>query len=294
FIGKEKYDVLIAYMHGAPVKVLSGCPDKGAKRIAWLHNGDVQKALFFDFWLSEKKAFRAYDSFHAIAAVADSVRSAFEEYTGIRGKTHTVYNTNDFKKIEQMAASGHSFPQGRGLEICAAGKLAEQKGFDRLIGAAAKLREEGYSFHVSIMGTGAEDYKEQLIKMIRDLKAEGYVELMGFQSNPFAIMAASDLYVLSSRWEGLATVLTEALIVGTPIVATDVSGTKEVLGENSEYGLVMPNSEEGIYEGIKRFLDDPGLLEQYRKKASERAEFFRPEKTVAQAEKLIDAVIGQD
>ena len=294
FIGKEKYDVLIAYMHGAPVKVLSGCPDKTTKKIAWLHNGDVQRALFFDFWLSKKKAFQAYDSFHAIAGVADSVTKAFEDYTGIRGKTHTIYNTNDFANVKQMAGLGHSFPQGRGMEICATGKLAEQKGFDRLISAVSRLHKEGYSLHVSIMGTGAENYKEQLVNLIKDLDAEKYVELLGYQSNPFAIMAASDLFVLSSRWEGLATVLTEAMIVGTPIVATDVSGTKEVLGENGEYGLVVPSSEDGIYEGIKRFLDDPQLLKHYREKSKERAEFFRPEKTVAQAEALIDMVTEQE
>ena len=294
FIGNRKFDVLIAYMQGAPVKVISGCPDKKKKKIAWLHNSDPVKSLSFGFWLTRKSAFRAYDSYNAIAGVSERVTKTFETYTGIQGKFYTIYNTNDVEKILQLSKQEVPPRVGDAIEICAAGRLDPLKGFDRLIVVAKRLHEEGYSFHVSIMGAGEGSHKDLLVKLISDNHAEEYVKLLGFISNPYAIMATSDLFVLSSRSEGLATVLTEAMIVGTPIVATDVSGTKEVLGENGEYGLVVPSSEDGIYEGIKRFLDDPQLLKHYREKSKERAEFFRPEKTVAQAEALIDMVTEQE
>ncbi len=293
FIGRRKYDLLIAYMHGAPVKVVSGCTDKKTKRVAWLHYGNPSKGSFFSFWMSKKTAFRAYDSCDAIVGVAKSVSMAFEQFTGIHDNLYTIYNTNNSEIIEVMANQSSYSNRSSQFEICTAGRLVPQKGYDRLISAAAKLYKDGYSFHISIMGTGSESYQNKLQGLIEKCEAEDYIELIGFQSNPYAIMASSDLYVLSSREEGLATVLTEALFTGIPIVATDVSGTREVLGENSEYGLVVPNSEEGIYEGLKRLLDDPELLAHYKGKSKERASFFASEKTVAQTEELLDSVLKQ-
>ena len=101
-------------------------------------------------------------------------------------------------------------------------------------------------------------------------------------------MAAADLYVCSSRREGFSTAVTEALIVGTPVVSTDCSGARELLGDNDEYGLVVENSEEGVYQGMKRMLSNPPLLAHYKEKAKERGAFFHKEKTVRAVEDMLD------
>lgn len=293
FIGSDKYDVLIAYMHGSPVKVISGCKDKKVRKIAWLHNENIEKGVFFKCWYTKKMAFRVYDCFDAIVGVARTVTEKFAVYTGIHGKLHTVYNTNDSNRILKMAQEKANIIHNNGmLEICTAGRLVPQKGYDRLISVAKKLHEEGFGFHISILGTGSDSYKEFLQSLIQNCEAGDYISLLGFQQNPYAIMAQSDLYVLSSRGEGLATVLTEALFIGLPIVATDVSGTREVLGDNNEYGIVVENSEEGIYHGLKRILQDTKLLKYYKERSKERATFFETAKTVKQAEDLIDYIIN--
>jgi glycosyltransferase involved in cell wall biosynthesis len=178
------------------------------------------------------------------------------------------------------------------VRICTAGRLVSEKGYDRLIAASKRLHEENYHFSISIMGMGADSYRKILERLIQSNEASSYIHMLGFQKNPYAIMKNSDVYVLSSREEGLATVLTEALFMELPIVATDVSGTKEVLGNHDEYGIVVDNSEEGIYQGLKRILENPKLLQYYKGKSKERAAFFAPEKTVKQAETLIDKVVG--
>ena len=71
-----------------------------------------------------------------------------------------------------------------------------------------------------------------------------------------------------------------------------MSGAREILGENNEYGLVVENSEDGIYKGIKEMLSDPDKLEYYRVKAKERSSFFATENTVAQAQKLFDEIMN--
>ena len=84
--------------------------------------------------------------------------------------------------------------------------------------------------------------------------------------------------------------MTEALIVGTPVVSTDCSGARELLGEHNEYGLVVENSEEGIYQGMKKMLSDPTLLAHYRQQAILRGKRFSREETVQAVERMLDSL----
>ena len=78
--------------------------------------------------------------------------------------------------------------------------------------------------------------------------------------------------------------------MGTPVVSTDCSGARELLGEHDEYGIVVENSEEGIYQGMKRMLSDPELLAHYKKQAKLRGSFFSRTETVRAVEELLDSL----
>ena len=80
---------------------------------------------------------------------------------------------------------------------------------------------------------------------------ESTVTLLGYQTNPYKYVAGCDLFVCSSYAEGFSTAATEALIVGTTVCTVEVSGMKEMLGENNEYGIVTENSEEGCTKESK-------------------------------------------
>lgn len=99
-------------------------------------------------------------------------------------------------------------------------------------------------------------------------------------------MKNADLYVCSSRREGFSTAVTEALIVGTPVVSTNCSGAYELLGDNNEYGIVTENDEDALYEGIKKILTEENLLQHYRKQAKIRGQRFSTEKTVKAVEDM--------
>ena len=90
--------------------------------------------------------------------------------------------------------------------------------------------------------------------------------------------------------EGFSTAATEALIVGTPVVTVEVSGMKEMLGENNEYGIVTENDEQALYEGIKKMLTTPGMLEDYAKRAEERGKYFSTENTVKAVENMLESL----
>lgn len=293
YIGKNDYDIIVAYMHGAPTKVVSGCKKSDVKKVTWLHFGNPHEGSFFSYWKNESMAINAYASMDVLVGVSQSVSNAFSDYTHINDKSVTLYNTNDTERILKMAECEVEFDKD--IEkplICTSGRLSNQKGFDRLINAAASLHNDGFDFKLIIMGSGPEE--KNLSELLRKHNADEYICLSGFCENPYNIMSKSDFYISSSREEGLATVLTEALTLGLPVVSTDVSGAKEVLGENNEFGLVVENSEKGIYDGLKEFLTNSDKLNYYRSVAKKRAELFDTEHTVSKTEEFFESLVEKD
>ena len=116
---------------------------------------------------------------------------------------------------------------------------------------------------------------------------DGQLTLLGYQTNPYKYVKNCDLFVCGSYAEGFSTAATEALIVGTPVCTVEVSGMKEMLGENNEYGIVTENSENALYQGIKMLLDNPDLLAHYKKQAEVRGKEFSTEKTVNAVEDML-------
>ncbi|MPN57198.1 N-acetylgalactosamine-N,N'-diacetylbacillosaminyl-diphospho-undecaprenol 4-alpha-N-acetylgalactosaminyltransferase [bioreactor metagenome] len=128
-------------------------------------------------------------------------------------------------------------------------------------------------------------------KRIKELGVESTFKLLGFHKNPYKFVSKSDLYVCSSFREGFSTAVTEALVLGIPVVSTNCSGANELLGENNEFGIVTENSTEGLYEGIREMLRNPAKLSHYKMQAKARGALFSKEKTVKAVENLFDSLL---
>lgn len=139
--------------------------------------------------------------------------------------------------------------------------------------------------HLYALGVGP--LRDELERYRVENHLERKITLLGYQTNPYKYVSKCDLFVCASYAEGFSTAATEALIVGTPVCTVEVSGMKEMLGENNEYGLVVENNEEALYQGIKKLLDAPELLKHYKKKAAERGKMFSTEKTVRAVEEML-------
>lgn len=285
----EDYDVVIAYMHGAPTKVL--WEYKKAPKLAWLHC-DMEHSSLLKFF-SQKQVVSCFGSFDRIVGVSKSVCDSFSKLYGLGDKLVTVYNTNDTQKIKVLSEkpvldleNWRMFP---GLKLITVGRLHPQKGYDRLINICERLRIDGENYRLLILGIGSEE--DKLKQLVKEKDLMDYVIFGGYHNNPYPYIKAADLFVCSSRYEGLSTVMSETIILGTPIITTDVSGAKEVLGEKNEYGLVVDNDEDALYDGLKKLLNNPEMLMNYREKASERAAFFETRHTVHAVEELIEEVL---
>jgi glycosyltransferase involved in cell wall biosynthesis len=157
-----------------------------------------------------------------------------------RDRVKVIYNPTlngrFFEKAEEPVR--HSwFSPDQPPVILGVGRLVIEKGFDVLIQAFARVRQQRPA-KLMILGEG--DQRPVLEALSRELGVDEDVCLAGYQENPYAYMARANVFVLSSRYEGFCLALVEALALGLPIVSTDCeSGPREVL-RDGQYGALVP------------------------------------------------------
>ena len=274
---RDDYDIEVAYLECGPTKFLAHSTNKKARKIAWVHCDLKRKEGMAAQAEKLKGYYRRYDK---VVCVAGTVKESFDAIFGGAAESVVLYNVNDEADVLAKAVE-FEVPAMDVPVIAAVGRLSHEKGVDRLLEACARLKAGGTAFHLRIVGDGPE--RQKLEQMACRLGLEDTLEFMGFQSNPYPVMAGADVIVCPSRFEGFSTVVTESLILGRPVVTTPCSGMDELLGD-SEYGLITTDSIEGIYEGLKTMLDDPEKRKQYAEAAVIRGKAFSKEKIVGETE----------
>jgi glycosyltransferase involved in cell wall biosynthesis len=176
-----------------------------------------------------------------IVAVSAGVADDFSRTIGIpRDRIRVIYNPVVTPELYEQARAdpGHPWLSGSGPPtVMGVGRLSRQKDFETLIRAFRSVLTRR-RVRLLILGEGEE--RLSLEALVRELDLEDEVCMPGFVENPFAYMARASLLVLSSAWEGLPTVLIEALALGLPVVATNCkSGPDEIL-DGGRLGRLVP------------------------------------------------------
>lgn len=286
---RGQYDVIIAYLHGVWTRILAKAPEN-QHTIAFLHANMCESDFMKDL-LRRNKVDACFKNYDRIVAVSESVRQSFIDVTGISKNICVKYNTFNIPYILECAKEKdyHLLKQEGKITLCSVGKLEAVKGFDRMIRILAKLKKEGIFFTWNVIGEGIDRVK--LEKMIDEYGLGQQIKLCGFEENPYKSIANSDMLVCSSYSEGFSSVVAESIIIGTPVLTTDCSGMREMLGEQNDYGIVVDNDEDSIYRMLKMIAQDEKILALYKDKVKRRASFFSIEKTVGEIEKMIDEVV---
>ncbi len=175
-----------------------------------------------------------------IVGVSDGVAADVARLAGVDPeKVRVIYNPVVTPDLEEnlRAPIPHGWFADDTPVFVAAGRLRPQKDFPTLLRAFARLRAS-CSARLIVLGDGPE--RENLEALVVELGLDEDVQLPGTTANPYAYMAHAAAFVLSSRWEGLPTVLVEALRCGAPVIATDCpSGSREILADG-RYGTLVP------------------------------------------------------
>lgn len=283
---KEHFDIEVSYLEGPSARVISGCEDKNTKLISWIHVEQHTKKVLSASFRSFKEAIACYNAFDQTVCVSEYVRNDFCSILNYSKPCTVLYNTVESRDIlEKSKEAADKLREDGAIRLITVGTLKASKGCKRLLDIVRILHEDRYNIHLYILGKGPE--KQELENIIRVNHMQEYVTLLGYDVNPYRYVAKCDLFVCASYSEGFSTATTEALIVGTPVCTVEVSGMKEMLGRNNEYGIVTKNDDEALLQGIKRLLDTPDLLMYYKLQAQKRGEMFCTEETVKAVEQLL-------
>ncbi|MDY7015656.1 MAG: glycosyltransferase [Cyanobacteriota bacterium] len=228
-----------------------------------------------------------YPRAEGVVAVSRGMARALEERLGwLEGAISTIYNP---VIDEDLLAKAQISPQHPWLEttqppvFLAAGRLTVAKDFPTLIQAFAQTRERLPGVRLLILGEGPQ--RIQLELMAKKLGLETEIAFPGFVKNPYAYMSRAPVFVLSSRWEGLPTVLIEAIACGCQVVATDCPhGPREILAEG-KYGHLVPVGDvETLAKAMQHAIEHPIAPSQLQA----RSQDFSIDRAVSQYLNLLD------
>ena len=275
-------DVYIAFTEGFVTKVLSYTQKK---KLAWVHIDLksypwTQNKYIYPNLEEEKKVYGLFDK---VVCVSRSVEEVMRGYYEV-SNTITIYNPIDSEEIQMKSKQEINFISPSSFKIVSVGRLVYQKGYDRLISVIGKLRQEGKDVQLYIIGEGSE--RKHLESIIYNNGLQDIVHLVGFLNNPYALMSKMDLFVCSSRAEGYSLVIAEAMVLGIPIISTYCAGPNELL-DFGKYGMLVENTEQGLYEGLHALINNSMVLENMKKSSLERSKTFGVNRTIKAVESLI-------
>lgn len=285
---KDNYDIAVSFLEGPCCRIVSAYE---GKKVAWIHIEHSSIQSIASSFKSIEEMQNCYDDFNEIICVAETVKSNFEQNSNIKKQCQVLYNVNQTDYIIEKAKDRQNaiIEHNECINIVSVGRLIiGHKGFERLINIHKRLLDVGVNNKVYILGEGQDHAKLQ--QQIDELGLNDSCKLLGFDENPYKYVSKANLFVCSSYKEGFSTAVTEALVLGVPVVSTEVSGAKELLGDNNEYGIVTDNNEDSLYEGVYRVLTEDGLLEHYKKQAEIRGKEFSTEKTTKAVEEMLESL----
>jgi len=249
----NRYDAAISYAwpHDFMLKRV-----KADKKLAWIHTDYTQ--LQIDNAVDEAM-WAGYDG---VASISEACTEAFlSRYPALSGKLFLVENITSPAYIRSKAIESEAGGMdSSSFNIVSVGRLSYVKGFDLAIEAMRLLNAkgiDGVKWH--IVGFGGSE--GELRAQIAEYGLEEHVILHGKKQNPYPYMAACDLYVQPSRYEGKAVTVTEAQIIGKPVLITDYPTSGSQIRDGVD-GMICEANAESIADAIERLCGDPALRER--------------------------------
>jgi len=258
-IFRDTYDYEVAFQFGISTKIV-GNSKTNAKHYCWMHGYDTSMALR-NYYLKMDK----------LICVSKCNAERLKRDLDTPLKIDFCYNPIDERFICKLGQEAIKLQRGSETVFVSVGRHSWEKGYARLLDCVRRLKYEGYTFKLWLIGDGPEH--KNLMNKSNELGLNDFVAFIGATSNPHAYTAKADLFVCSSYSEGYSTACTEAILLNVPVISTLVSGAKEIICD-AEAGMLVENIDEALYQGMKRILDHPELIQEWRNKLKETKKRF--------------------
>jgi glycosyltransferase involved in cell wall biosynthesis len=258
----------------AAIGFLEGWPDiyvalkvRANKKFGWVHvdwKGSYLKAKIFE---------RSYAQLDTIVLVSQKCMDNFiEMFPKLSSKTVSIENILSQVTIRNMA---HEFVADLAIDEIKINLVSvcriefHHKGLDRGIKAFIKLKEENLieNFHWYIIGDGADI--DNLKNMITENLLGKHITVLGARNNPLPYVALMDMFFLPSRYEGKPMAVTEAQMLGVPALVTAYASAEEQI-ENSIDGIILENTDDAVYSGLKKLIDGKKRINIMKQKTYNR------------------------
>jgi glycosyltransferase involved in cell wall biosynthesis len=259
FLHQEQFDVIHTHLPYANIVGILAGRVVGVPVIASLRNSTDDKGRYYfirhnlETWLLRYLA-------HRIMAVGYATAEAHRERLGnkpIEAIPNALTIIPPLSPEERIRLRTGIMGDPTHSLFISVGRLAPQKGYSDLITAFAELRRKHPQTSLIIAGKG--ELYDELKEQIKYLGLNGHAILLGARQDVPRLLAASDIFVSSSHWEGLSVAILEAMAAGLPIVATRVSDTPRVVVDGT--GLIVPSKAPAMLaEAMSSFLDDPAQI----------------------------------
>ena len=259
---EKEYDIAVAYEFTWSMNYVIKRV-KAKKKIIW-HHVEFEKSGM-DFKV-DKKALDAADALVFVSE--DCMKSYGEKHPEHKDKLHFIPNLLPSASVRARGDENEAvlpFDQKDGLLkfITVARISFEHKGLDRAVRVFSRLKKEGILENVRwvIIGKGGD--AEKLQTMIKQEGLEDIIYPIGVRNNPIPYLKKADCFLLPSRHEGKPMVITESFIMGVVPVVTEYTSAHEQIRDGVD-GLVFSNNDEALYEGLKKVIENPKLLDELR------------------------------
>jgi glycosyltransferase involved in cell wall biosynthesis len=230
---------------------------------------DRQNMPIYLEWLFRFVAFKLYNGAEAFITSTKAIVEDFVDNFGIRREIfHVVRNPVDIEKIVKIAAepvTDFNFEPGKKY-LLGAGRLVDQKDFFKLLRVFALVKKRFGAAELIILGEGPD--RQGLEEEAERLGLSASVHLVGFKRNLDSYITQADCFCLSSRWEAMPQVMSEAMICKTPIIANDCKAGPNEMLIDGETGFLIPMEDEELFtQRIVDVLENPDLQQKIAENA---------------------------
>ena len=282
----KEYDVAIAYEFNWCLNYVMNRV-RAKKKISW-HHVEFEKSGM-DFAI-DKKALNKAD---ALVFVSEECKESYaKKHPQHKNKTFFVPNLLSSEYVRSKGEEDVALPfdsPNDYLKFVTVARISfEHKGFDRAVSAFAKLKKDGLLKNVKwiIIGSGRD--MNALCDMIKAEGLEDCIYPIGAKDNPIPYLKKCDAFLLPSRHEGKPMAVTESFIMGLVPVVTEYTSAREQIKDGVD-GLVFDNNDEALYQGLKRLLQNPDILNTLKQNILNKD--YGNESEIAAFDKLIQKIL---